>query len=131
VALDPASFRAIFPEFADAATYPDARLTFVINEASLRLLPTVWGDLLDTGVAYYAAHRLALAGTIRPGVNGGAASVVAPTLGLVTSKSVGPVSKSVDVSTGSVDGAGEYNLTVYGREFAQLAASVTVGAMQF
>lgn len=131
MALDPASFRAIFPEFADPAAYPDARLTFVLNEASLRLLPEVWGDLLDSGLVYYAAHRLALSGAVRPGVNGGAATVSLPTLGVVTSKSAGPLSKGIDVSLGSVEGAGEFDTTIYGRAFAQLAASVAVGAMQF
>lgn len=129
--MDAGAFRTIFPEFSDATAYPDARLTFVLNEASLRLLPEVWGDLLDSGLAYYAAHRLALSGTVRLGVNGGAATVALPTLGVVTSKSVGPVSKGIDVSLGSVDGAGEFDTTLYGRAFAQLAASVAVGAMQF
>lgn len=125
------SFRQVFPEFGDSNAYPDARITFVLTEASLRLLPNVWGELLDTGVSYYAAHRLALASKlIGTGSNGQA--VGAPlSIGVVSSKSVGPVSKSIDTGVGSVDGAGEYNSTPYGRTFFQLASSVAVGAMQF
>lgn len=126
-------FREIFPEFADDARYPDARIAFAISEASLRLLPNVWGELLDTGMAYFVAHRLALASPLTPAQgNGGTATAsVVPAAGLVTSKSVGGVSKSMDVSVGQTEGAGEFNLTSYGQTFASMAATVAVGAMQF
>lgn len=127
-----AGFRAIFPEFASVDAYPDARVSFALNEASVRLLPGVWGELLESGLAYYAAHRLALSSVLvkAPGAGAATATPLAPP-GIVTSKAVGGVSKSMDVSIGSVDGAGDFNLTTYGRQFASLAATVAVGAMQF
>lgn len=132
MALDPSAFRAIFPEFSDTTAYPDARVQFALNEAALRLLPQVWGGLLDTGTAYFVAHRLALTSPVRAGVNGGPTQArLAPAPGLVTSSSVGSVSKGLDVSTSAVDGAGEWNATTYGREFAGLAATVAAGAMQY
>ena len=132
MALTVSDFRTIFPEFADADAYPDARITFALTEAGLRLLPGVWGDLLDSGLAYYTAHRLALASPLTKGSGDQpATAAVLQAPGLVTSKAVGPVSKSMDVSVGAVDGAGEFNLTTYGRQFASMADTVAVGAMQF
>lgn len=127
-----ASFRQIKPEFANETTYPDAAISFALAEAAQRLLPSVWGGLLDTGTVYFVAHRMALSSPVTAGIGGKpATTALAPSPGIVTGKSVGPVSKSMDVSMGSIDGAGEWNTTIYGRQFFGLAASVTVGAMQF
>ncbi len=132
MALTVSAFREIFPEFADEARYPAARIAFAISEASLRLLPNVWGELLDTGMAYFVAHRLALASPLVAGQGSAPATAqIVPASGLVTGKSVGGVSKSMDVSVGQTEGAGEFNLTSYGQTFASMAATVAVGAMQF
>lgn len=132
MALTAADFRAIFPEFADTTAYPDTRIAFVLTEAGLRLLPSVWGELLDTGTAYFVAHRLAVASPVKASSAGGTGTAsVAPAPGVVTSKAVGSVSKSMDVSIGAIKDAGEWNATTYGREFAGLAATVAAGAMQF
>lgn len=131
--MDLATFREIFPEFT-ADRYPDAKVGFYLTEASVRLLPEVWGDLLGSGVGNYVAHMLTI-GTPAAvsNVNGQSAPFRAPGLatGLVTSKSVGSVSKSYDVSVGQTDGGGSFNLTTYGQTFLTLASSVTVGARQF
>lgn len=134
--MNAAGFREIFPEFGDEARYPDARIQFGLLEASLRLTEGVWGELRESGIAYYVAHTLALAGPVLATQGGGQDRqfpLPAPGLatGLVTSKSVGPVSKSYDVSVGQTDGAGAWNLTTYGQIFATLAASVAVGARQY
>lgn len=131
--MDVATFRGVFPEFGDTTAYPDARIAFALQEASLRLLPQIWGELRDSGIAYYVAHRLALAGATKAATSSGgqASTGVLPAPGIVTSKAVGSVSKSMDVSVGSVDGAGDFNLTLYGREYASLAATIAVGVMQF
>lgn len=131
MAVTVSSFRGIFPEFADTTTYPDARITFFLTEATLRLLPNVWSELLDTGVAYLVAHRLALSGGSMTSGSNGQTSTSARPPGLITSASEGSVSVSFDVSASAIEGAGDLNLTVYGREFASLAASISVGALQF
>lgn len=127
-------FRGIFPEFADTARYPDMRIDFAIREASLRLLPGVWGELLDSGIAYYVAHGLALFGPTQVATQAGAG--VAPrapgtATGLVSSKSIDKVSVGYDTSTGQTDGGGAFNTTIYGQTYLTLVASVGVGAIQF
>ncbi len=132
--MDLALFRQIYPAF-DAQRYPDAAVQFQITSASTRLLPQVWGDLRDEGIALYVAHRLALAGPAAVASSGGGSTVPVPApglaKGLVSSKSVGGVSLSYDTNAGQTDGGGDWNLTTYGQQFLTLAMSVTVGAMQF
>lgn len=131
--MDVAGFRAVFAEFGDEARYPDARIQFGLTEAGLRLTEEVWGELRDSGIANYVAHGLALSGpTVAAGAGSGSGTA-APGLatGLVTSKSVGPISKSYDVSVGQTEGGGIFNTTRYGQAFLTMARSVAVGARQF
>jgi hypothetical protein len=50
--------------------------------------------------------------------------------GIVTNKSVDGVSVSYDTNSITLDGAGNYNSTKYGREFWQLAMIVGMGGQQ-
>ena len=50
-------FKIQFPEFKSV---PDPMLNAHIAAASLECSPEVWGTLLDQGIAYLAAHKLAL-----------------------------------------------------------------------
>lgn len=122
-----ASFRADFPEFADATRYPDTRVQFWLTLAYKRLNVVRWADLLDYGVELFTAHNLALAPRLGAGGSAGAPGL---TTGLQTSKSVGSVSVSYDVSTGVVEGGGNWNLTAYGVQWLQLAGIVGAGPLQ-
>ena len=130
--LDVAGFRAIFPEFADTTATPDTLISFNLALAYDSLNPIVWGARLDAGAAYYAAHYVALALQRAAALKAGASpGMVGAISGVVTSKSVGSVSKSMDVSMGQTDGGGSFNTTTYGREYLDLLSTVGVGVMQF
>lgn len=50
-------FKALFPEFSKASDdLVEARLTWAAD----RTPEDIWGDLRDQGIAWYAAHFLAL-----------------------------------------------------------------------
>ena len=130
--LDIASFRLIFPEFGDATVVSDAVIQFNLTLAANSLPPEIWGSRLDAGIGFYAAHYVSLALQRAVAVLAGASPAAAgAVMGLVTSKSVGSVSKSMDVKAGATDGGGSFNLTSYGQAYLTLLDSVAVGAMQF
>lgn len=52
-----AEFKALFPEFNNA---PDALVESRIAWATSRTPADIWGDDQDQGIAWYAAHFLAL-----------------------------------------------------------------------
>ena len=123
-----AQFRADFPEFGDAAAYPDTQVQRQLDLAELRLNPDRWDALWSYGVELYTAHNLALSKLrARTALTGGAPGA---TTGIVTSKSVGGVSKSSDIGVATVSGAGTYNLTSYGSEYWQLAQQIGIGGVQ-
>ncbi|WP_158810460.1 DUF4054 domain-containing protein [Beijerinckia sp. L45] len=123
-----AQFRGDFPEFGSATAYPDTQVQMYLNLAEMRLNQTRWDELWTYGVELYTAHSLALA-KMRAAT---AATGAAPgaTTGIVTSKSVGGVSKSSDIGVATVEGAGTYNLTSYGSEFWQLVLQIGIGGVQ-
>ncbi len=53
-----ATFKAHFPEFADARA-PDDLIAAKLDEADNQTNSETWGDLLDQGILYLAAHLLA------------------------------------------------------------------------
>lgn len=124
-----ASFRQAFPEFAPEK-YPDATVTYNLG-LSARLLDEVrWGELYDDGIMLLTAHNLALSPPVSAfGAAGGFVGIGVPT-GIVASKSVGPVSKSIDTSVGLQDGAGLYGATSYGRRYYQLLNMFGAGGIQ-
>jgi hypothetical protein len=132
--MDVPTFRAVLPEFADATRFPDAQIQFNINLAEASLPPEVWGDRLEAGLLYYAAHYVALSGPQVSGGSGAAYGVPTPApglaTGLVASKSVSGVSVSYDTATGQTEGGGSFNLTRYGQIFLTLALPAAAGARQ-
>lgn len=98
---------ALAPELS---TVPEARQNFILARVNTELAANVWGDRLDIGRVYLAAH---LATRSNAGAGGG----VAPA-GPVTSESVGSVSRSYAAPAGS--SASDYKSTVYGEEYANL-----------
>lgn len=125
-----ASFRADFPEFADATAYPDTGILFWLTLGYNLLDPIRWGDLLDPGVELFIAHnivlekynQMAIAAGRPPGLVGGT--------GVAASKSVGGVSISYNTTFGFIEGAGSYNLTTYGIRFYTFARIIGIGGMQ-
>jgi len=115
-------FKLRFPEFA---AVPDGRVDLFIADATIELCPTRWGARYEKGLAYLAAHYLAIA--LKNEAAGGAGSTVSP----LASRSVGDV--SVSFATGSSGSAGKgeefYNSTAYGQEYWALMQLVGIGVV--
>lgn len=128
MAVTTASFRASFPVFASAVTYPDAMVAMWLAVAVQSVNPARWSTLADLGVSLYTAHELTIEGMIAKQAQRG----VAPTgrQGIQTSKSADGVSVSYDVSTTSEKDAGHWNTTVYGTRYYRMARMMGAGPIQ-
>lgn len=111
---------AVFPEFGDAATYPDAAVTFWLDQAGISLTDAVFGQQLSLATMLWVAHNLVLS---RMGTTGGGVGSLAP----ATSKSVGGASKSMDPSLILSEGAGIWNGSLYGVRFYNLVRALATG----
>ena len=124
--VDVATFRAVFPEFGDAAKYPDARVQYYLDFAVQSLRPEAWRNLLERGTGLFVAHYLAMSAISRAGAIPGRGQ-----LGIVASKSVGPASISYDNSAISAQAdAGHWALTSYGLMYWELMRMVGTGGWQ-
>jgi hypothetical protein len=115
------TFRALL-----GINFPDPPYTDAMIQAWINLCPIqccIWGKQFQLGQALWAAHELTKMGP--DGLAAGNAGTGVS--GLVSSKSVGPVSVAYDNQLGSEDGAGQYNLTIYGRQFWSMARLLGVG----
>lgn len=121
MAVTLASFRAVFPEFGDATKYPDPAIQFWLDQAGVTLPQSIPPGQVDLATMLYIAHNLTL-GILSASGMGGAGSF-AP----VSSKSVGPVSKSMDTSAVTSSGAGIWNSTAYGQRFYALLRGFVAG----
>ena len=124
--VDIAAFRAVFPEFGDAAKYTDAQVQYYLDFAVQSLRPEAWRNLLERGTGLFVAHYLAMSA-----VSGSGAIPGRGQLGIVASKSVGPASISYDNSaiSAQVD-AGHWALTSYGLMYWELMRMVGTGGWQ-
>lgn len=126
--MDAAKFRANFPEFADAAQYPDTQVNYWLEFGALMLRPQRWGEALSYGLEFFAAHNLAL---WRQDMNAARkGGVPGLSMGATSSKAVDKVSVSYDQNVGLVEGAGHWNLTIYGKQFIQFARMMGAGGVQ-
>ena len=122
------SFRADFPEFADAVRYPDPMLAFWIKVAGSLLNAERWQDALDYGTELFVAHNATLhAKRIFEAANGAPPGI---NTGPINSKSVDKVSVGYDTGAASLEDAGFWNLTTYGTQFYQLANWMGAGPTQ-
>ena len=124
--VDIATFRAVFPEFGDAAKYPDVQVQYYLDFAVQSLRPEAWRNLLERGTGLFVAHYLAMSAISRAGTIPGRGQ-----LGIVASKSVGPASISYDNSAISAQAdAGHWALTSYGLMYWELMRMVGTGGWQ-
>ena len=124
--VDVATFRAVFPEFGDAAKYPDAQVQYYLDFAVQSLRPEAWRNLRERGTGLFVAHYLAMSAISRAGTVPGRGQ-----LGIVASKSVGPASISYDNSAISAQAdAGHWALTSYGLMYWELMRMVGTGGWQ-
>ena len=126
--MEAADFRDHFPEFADMTKYPDAQVNYWLGFAKLMLRPQRWGEALNYGLELFAAHNLALWRQDMNAANKG--GVPGLSTGAQSSKAVDKVSVSYDQNVGLVEGAGHWNLTIYGKQFIQMARMMGAGDIQ-
>lgn len=125
--FDKAVFRQNFPEFADAATYPDATLDFWSGIGELFLVADRWKSTYDHGLQLFVAHNITLAAQNVAAASAGGAP--GGTNGPVGSKSVGSASVSYDTAAIMETNAGEWNATSYGRVLLRLARMIGAGGL--
>lgn len=126
--VTPASFRTDYPEFADTTAYPDSGVTYWLTVAGLLLNTLRWQDMLDVATELFVAHNLALERQAQKSAASGA--VPGLSTGPVSSKTVGPVTQAYDTTAGIEEGAGHWNLTVYGTRFIGLVKMFGAGPIQ-
>ncbi len=126
--VTPASFRTNFPEFTDAVAYPDAQVSFYLSIAALSMDTTRWGGLLDFGTQLMVAHQLVI--DRRAQLEAQSGGIPGTNTGPISSKSVDKVSVGFDTGAASEEGAGHWNLTVYGTRYWRLVLMIGAGPIQ-
>lgn len=122
-------FRKDFPEFAVPNKYNESALTFWLGLAYDHFFNAPrWGETLNIGVEMFVAHQLVLEADALAAVsvNGQPGQYV----GAVSSESVDKVSVNYDTNTTVDEGAGHWNLTVYGKRYIRLARMIGAGGIQ-
>ena len=124
------SFRATFPEFANADVYPDARVSFWLNLAVKLTESRRWDEsgFRDEAVCFVTAPHLTLATQAAESGDGGAG--LAAGAKTSESQSVGGASYSDGYDGSAYAGAGQYAATAYGRQYLDLARLVGMGGVQ-
>jgi hypothetical protein len=123
------AFRRTFPAFADVSVYPEEQVRFWVDIATVGgvIDPQRWGQFYDIGLRLYVAHNLALERMAARQTSRGFAPVGT---GIISSRSVGPVSVSYDVEFGSEADGGHWNLTSYGSRFLSLLRTAGAAPIQ-
>jgi hypothetical protein len=135
-----AIFRQAYPEFTDVAKYPDTMVDFWIGVAAVMLPAQTWGvgvvpvtlpltALYDIGALNYVAHQVTVearaVAAVAAGGDPGQASK-----GPITGESVGGVSRSYDAAATLLESGGDWNRTIYGVRFLQIARMVGSGPVE-
>lgn len=125
--VSPDGFRARFPEFKDVV---DDDLLFWLNEGVGTINTSSLGDRADLGVMLYAAHMLVMQLRERRAVSGG--GIPGDPYMVTTSKTVGPVSKSMSPIGGAAGGdarSGDYASTSYGQRLWRMLRAASLGGL--
>jgi hypothetical protein len=122
------SFRTQYPEFSDAALYPDATVDIWIQTGYNFLDAFRWGNLLDLGVSLFVAHNLVFGALNAQSASAGNVPGIAR--GVIASEGVDKIGLSYDTELASEKGAGHYNFTTYGQRFYHFVRIVGAGPIQ-
>lgn len=117
MAIDPASFKIRFPEFASV---DDSRIQLFIDDAVIILNETYWGTKYDLGLYYLTAHFLTLGNESEAGSDG-------PT-GPVTSQAVDGTNISFGIKSSDSGWENYIGSTVYGQRYLALMETLGVPA---
>jgi len=127
--LDITAFRENFPEFEDDTKYPDSMITFWSGLGEKLLNETRWDDFYTEGIQLFTAHHIILASQNETAASAGKTPGLGSN-GIVSNKNVGSVSVGYDTGSITLQDAGNFNLTTYGRSFWQLMLIVGMGGYQ-
>ena len=137
MAVTDSSFRSDFPEFASKVVYPVSAVSFWANMASQLLNQNRFGGpaasgqpntIYDTAYELFIAHNLVLEAKAQAEAKDGAPPGL--TTGPVASESVDKVSVNYDVAAGIEEGAGHWNLTIYGTRLKRMFDMFGAGGLQ-
>lgn len=117
MAIDPASFKIRFPEFAAVA---DASVQIAIDDAVVMLNTAFWGVKYDLGLYYLSAHYL----TLSQKSEAGSSSSNSP----ISARSVDGASVSYATYTPGNNSDAYLSSTQYGQRYLALRKSLGVGA---
>ena len=121
-------FRADYPEFNSSVNFPNSSINYWLALAYQMLNAGRFGSLLDTAAELFTAHNVAIeARALAESANGG---IPGTQVGPLNSKSVDKVSMGYDTSSGIIEGAGHWNLTIYGTRFIKLSRTMSAGPLQ-
>ncbi|MGF6837059.1 hypothetical protein QF001_000926 [Paraburkholderia youngii] len=120
-----AQLRSDFPEFANAAIYPDSLINMWLTVANSLVNSSRWAELTNLGIELVTCHHLTLSARdqLAAAVGGAPGEVKGPT----ASKSVDKVSVSYDAGAVSMTDAGFWNMSSYGIRFLGLARMMGAG----
>lgn len=128
MAVDYTAFVGNFPEFADAAQFSQAEVTFWLTLATKLQDLGRWGDLYDFGQQLFTAHNLVLQGQATQAASvGGAIGLVQ---GAVTGGTVDKTSYTRDPGAAMDPKSGHWNLTTYGLRYIALVRMIGAGPVQ-
>lgn len=122
--MDVAAFRLNFPEFGDVTKYTADMIAFWQGLGEKLLNEERWGEFYSEGLQLFVAHQIALAAK---NASTSSSNIPGTGTGILSGKSVGGVSINYDTSSVTLQDAGNYNMTQYGRQFWQLAQIVGTG----
>ncbi|MGO8908082.1 MAG: DUF4054 domain-containing protein [Bradyrhizobium sp.] len=123
----PATFVAMFPEFANSTTYPTVGIQAWLNEAYNQLNAYRFGASLDLAAMLWTAHNIVLGA--RAAAMAASNGNVGEAAGPVQQKSVGQVSVNYDTQAAALEGAGIYATTSYGQRFWKMAQAFAAGGL--
>jgi hypothetical protein len=125
IAFDVEAFRAAFPAFADATTYPDDLLQGYWDTAIVFISDNTygrWSIAQRTRALNLMTAHLAALGTIM---------TTGQTPGFVTSATIDKVSVSLSVPSSKTEFKYWLNLTPYGQQLAALMSMLAVGGAYY
>lgn len=121
-------FFLYFPEFANFNEDENQSIIeSAIFHGSNAIDPDAWGDGMDYGAALASAHFLALGLNAKGSAD--ANSIPGLDFGVITNKSVGPISKAISQNLNPANGQWDY--TIYGQRYRELARATALGGKQF
>jgi len=125
----PAQFVLDFPEFGNSTLFPVSQITFWATIAAYLLNPCRWDPaLINLGMELFIAHNVALEAFAMSAADAG--GIPGISRGVVASEAGKSLSVGYDTALAGEEGAGNFNLTIYGTRFWNLMRMMGAGPIQ-